>query len=385
MTLHLLCDAIPFCYGPAAALETLLQELCQILHAPYRVDVLASGTTLEFLERSQLPISLLPLDSEDPVQLATLDLSPYTAFLAICNPVSFRAVQTRGLASAYLDFLLWMHSGPPGDHFGAHLYLAENYPGTTEWVRDRGGEIPNLVLVPPLIQAPLRRSARGMLLVGLGGMFSRLTIPGVNTNYANYVVRELLTVLEPTRFAKVVIAGPTGLAPLLHPLLARHPRAEFHSLSHGQFLAALAECEAFLSHPGLYAPFEAMLSGVPTAFLPPSNYTQLLQLRHFRACGMADRSFSWDDLRRDLIVPDLPEPAGVAAVLAEISAAECSEAATIAFRAMLSDFLSLDARALEELGSTQRTAASAFYGRGPRLAAEHVSNWLRSLSDGSGL
>ena len=141
--MRILCDAIPFCFGPAAALETLFRHL-SFSELALEVEVLATGSIREFLERSELPLSLLPVDSEDPEALAELDLDPYSAFVSICNPVSCKVMRSRGLPSAYIDFLLWMHNGPPGEHFGADLYLAENYPGTTEWIRRRGREIPAL-------------------------------------------------------------------------------------------------------------------------------------------------------------------------------------------------------------------------------------------------
>jgi hypothetical protein len=380
MAIRILCDAIPFCFGPAAALETLLQSICSTEPA-YEIDVLATGSTREFLERSELPLSLLAVDSEDREALAQLDLSPYTAFLTLCNPVSLKIMQGRGLPGAYVDFLLWMHSGPAGEHFSADLYLAENYPGTSEWIAQRGGEIPSLVTIPPLVQPAVRNPKRGTLLVGFGGMFSRLTVPGVNTNYATYVTEQLLAAVVPGRFERILLAGPEGLRPLIEPLVRGHSGAAYHSFSHREFLQALGECEAFLSHPGLYAPFEAMLGGVPTGFLPPSNYTQILQLRHFRACGMADYSFSWDDLRsRPSISADLPEPEGVAAVLSEIAAAERSREASAAFQAALSAFLALDAESLTRQGVKQRIAASSFSAGGPQVAAQHVLRWLQSLA-----
>jgi hypothetical protein len=285
----------------------------------------------------------------------------------------------RGLPSAYVDFLLWMHSGPAGDHFNADLYLAENYPGTADWIDRRGREISSLVMVPPLIQPAVRRLSPGMLLVGFGGMYSRLTIPGINTNYASYMTEQILAALKPGRFERVVIAGPHGLGPLLEPLLKSISGATFHGFSHREFLEALGECEAFLSHPGLYAPFEAMMGGVPTGFLPPSNYTQILQLRHFRACGMADYSFSWDDLGRDPIPSDLPEPEGVAAVLREIGSAEHSREASAGLQAALAAFLALDMEGLSRLGAQQRAIATQFSAEGPRVAAQQVQRWCQGL------
>lgn len=379
MATRILCDAVPFCFGPAAALETLLHQLGCSAELSLEVEVLATGSTREFLERSELPLSLLPVDSEDPEALARLDLRPYTAFLTICNPVSWRAVRSRGLPSAYVDFLLWMHSGAACAHFGADLYLAENYPGTSEWIQRRGREIPSLVTIPPLVQPAIRNPKPGTLLVGFGGMYSRLTVPGINTNYAVYVTEQLLAALAPERFEQIVIAGPRGLRPLIEPLLESFSGVTFHSFSHREFLQALGECEAFLSHPGLYAPFEAMLGGIPTGFLPPSNYTQILQLRHFRSCGMADFSFSWDDLGEDLIPADLPEPEGVAAVLREIASAERSRDASAALRRALTSFLSLDVGSLARLGARQQAAAAQFSTKGPQVAAQHVQRWLQGL------
>jgi hypothetical protein len=377
--MRILCDAVPFCFGPAAALETLLGEVWSSASLQLEVDVLATGSSFEFLERSKLPLSLLQVDSEDPGALARLDLRPYSAFLTICNPVSWRAMRGRGLPSAYVDFLLWMHSGPAGDHFNADLYLAENYPCTAEWIDRRGREISSLVMIPPLIQPAVRRLRPGMLLIGFGGMYSRLTIPGVNTNYASYMTEQVLAALKPGRFERVVIAGPHGLGPLLEPLLKGFSGATFHGFSHREFLEALGECEAFLSHPGLYAPFEAMLGEVPTGFLPPSNYTQILQLRHFRACGMADYSFSWDDLGRDPIPSDLPEPEGVAAVLREIASAEHSRETSAGLQAALTAFLSLDTEGLSRLGAQQRAIAAQFSADGPQVAAQQVQRWCQGL------
>jgi hypothetical protein len=380
MAIRILCDAIPFCFGPAAALETLLRDLGTSAELSLEVEVLATGSTHEFLERSDLSLSLLPVDSEDPEALARLDLRPYTAFLTICNPVSLRAARTRGLPSAYVDFLLWMHNGAAGDHFGADLYLAENYPGTPEWIQRRGGEIPSLAIIPPLVQPAVRNPKPGTLLVGFGGMYSRLTIPGVNTDYAAYVTEQLLAAFPPSRFERILLAGPKGLQPLIEPLLEGFSGATFHSFSHREFLQALGECEAFLSHPGLYAPFEAMLGGVPTGFMPPSNYTQILQLRHFRACGMADYSFSWDDLGGNLIPSDLPEPEGVTTVLHEIAAAERSPKTSETLRAAFTAFLALDAESLARLGVRQRAAACQFSIAGRQTAAQHIQSWLHRLT-----
>ena len=379
MTVRLLCDAIPFCYGPAAALETFLRSLFSISAAGFDVDVLASGSTLELLERARLPVRLLPVDSEDPADLATVPFESYAAFLNVCNPVSFDHARSRGTRVAYLDFLLWMHSGPAPSYFDADLYLAENYPGTSQWVETRGRELSNLRLIPPVIRAAVRSDpCPGYLLVGLGGLYSRLTQPGVNTNYASFVIESVLDVLPRDRFSRVLIAGPEGIADSTRRMIGNRAGVDYASLAHEAFVDELSRAEVFLSHPGLYAAFEAMLGGVPTAFLPPSNYTQILQLRHYRTAGLADMSFSWADAGLPEIPDGLPEADGVRSVLAVLDEAEASASATADFLRFLAGVFDSPPASFAELGRRQHGLAARFGKEGAQVAAETFVEWLHT-------
>jgi hypothetical protein len=380
MPIRLLCDAIPFCYGPAAALETFLKALFVACPDTPEVEVLASGSTLELLDRSGLPIKLLPIDSEDPAALDRVPFGSYDAFFNVCNPASYAVARRSATPIAYLDFLLWMHTGARADHFDADLYLAENYPGTSAWVAQRGHEVANLVVVPPLIAPPqFRRPESGFLLIGLGGLYSRLTIPGRNNNYARYVVRNVLEAIPSGRFSRVVIAGPAQLASLMGEGMPAEGQVEYASLSHDDFVATLECVELFVSHPGLYAAFEAMMSGVPTVFLPPSNYTQVLQLRHYRAAGLAEGSFSWEDAGLQAVPDGLPEAEGVRAVLEVVGSAERSPSVAPALRAVLSAWFACSPEVLAGLGDRQKRAASSFNISGPEVAAGQFLAWISAM------
>jgi hypothetical protein len=379
MTFRLLCDAIPFCYGPGAALDAFLGALLASLPETPHIDILATGTTHELLSRTGHPVRLLPIDSEDPKALATVPFGAYDAFFNVCNPASFGAARASGIPTVYLDFLLWMHHGPAPDYFEADLYLAENYPGTTEWIERYGGGVRNLLLIPPLVaEGSERRPIPGSLLIGLGGLYSRMTTPGTNTNYAPLVLKQVLDALPAGRFSRVLIAGPSGIADTVRATIGNRRGVEYASLSHEQFLGALAESEVFVSHPGLYGAFEGMLTGVPTAFLPPSNYTQILQLRNYRTRGIAPFSFSWEDAGLDGIPGDLPEADGIRAVLRLVAEAERTPHAVAALRKSLADFFLLDGRALDELGAAQKRLTSQYGLGGPRYAAERFLEWLAS-------
>ena len=379
MTFRLLCDAIPFCYGPAAALDAFLEALFAALPAPPDVDILATGTTRELLSRTKYPVTLLPIDSEDPAALKTIPFETYDAFLDVCNPVSFSVARESGIPTVYLDFLLWMHHGPAPDYFDADLYLAENYPSTAEWIERRGKDVRNLHVIPPLVaERPPRTPVAGSLLIGLGGLYSRLTVPGANTNYVPLVLEQVLNALPSDRFSRVVIAGPRGIAATVQETIGDRHGVEYVSLSHEQFLAALAEAEVFVSHPGLYGAFEGMLRGVPTAFLPPSNYTQVLQLRNYRPRGLAPYSFSWEDAGLEEIPIDLPEADGVRAVLRLVLEAERTPHVLTALQNSLARFFLLDSHSLDELSAAQKRLASQYGVGGPQFAAARFLEWLAS-------
>lgn len=380
MSFRLLCDAIPFCYGPAAALEAFLVALFDRAVETPDVDVLATGSTSELLRRSLLPIKLLPIDSEDPAALNEIAFQNYDVFFNVCNPASFGPARRTAIPIVYLDFLLWMHTGGKPDYFEADLYLAENYPGTDTWIAERGIDIANLAIIPPLIMPPKSREPEpGFLLIGLGGLYSRLTIPGENNNYAPFVLQNVLEAIPPGRFSRVLIAGPSGLMPSMQSLLAPFPGAEYASLSHAEFVAMLSRSELFVSHPGLYAAFEAMLAGVPTFFLPPSNYTQVLQLRHYRRTGLAPASFSWEDAGLDLVPGGLPEAEGVRAILHVIANAERSPATKRTLCTALQEFFTRNPAEHMALGEQQRRIASSFGTDGPRAAADRFLQWVPTV------
>lgn len=375
MSLNILCDAIAFCYGPAAALSTLIDELIERNGTALTFHVLATGSTRELLERNNLRPRLIDIDSEDPKALAKLDLSEYDAFIDVCNPVSYTQLRSRHLRTAYVDFLLWMHEGPPSPHFDADLYLAENYPGTGQWVRHRAAQISNLRVVPPIIRPAQYRPRSGTLLVGLGGLVSGLTPLNAATDYSIFVVSQLLGALDGSRFQGVTVACGEDVARTMGARLCDQ-RVRFVSLSHEEFLEELASCEAFVSHPGLYAVFEAMMGGVPTALLPASNYTQVLQMRHYRCIGVATHSFSCEDVGLPPISSGLQEPEGVRLTLEQIKEAQKDDTAASELRSMLRAFLALDATALSRLGQQQRIVCSEFGFEGPAIAANAIEKWL---------
>lgn len=376
---QLLCDAIPFCYGPAAALQTLLTELSTIPIIKTPIDVLASGTTKELLSKADLELRLLDIDSQSIKDLTKIKLSDYNVFLNVCNPISYDVLgKSNNIFTIYEDFLLWMNNGERKKYFDADLYLAENFPGTLDWKKKYSNKIRNLQLIPPLISTPRQNDFEsGYLVIGLGGQISKLTKPGINTIYPTFVVSHLIKLIDTTNYQRVLVTGPESVMKSMKKKYNKIKKVSFASLAHNAFLRELSSCEAFLSHPGLYAPFEAMMAGIPTGFLPPSNYTQILQLRHFRKLGIANYSYSWEDTFKDKILENLSEAEGVAKVLDEVDRAVKNKAAINDFKKCVQKFGNLSSNDLKSLGVKQQKEVSKFGKNGAKVGTNKI---MQSIS-----
>ena len=361
--MHLLCDAIAFCYGPATVLK---QILCNWRPRVQSVTLAGTGTTLEYMRRysTNRPLvdRILYLDTEDTEALQSQEGS-WDVLLSVCNPTGFAALQERARFRVYWDFLLWMRWEGGAPEFQADAYIIEMFPGCESALERWRAEIRNPVLSPILVEWHEAKptSASGTVLINLGGQRSKLTRPGDNTDYA----KQMIAILQEAALlvdhqGPFVVASDSQTAHYLDQQL--HAKGwTFASFSHEEFLAQIRAAERFITHPGLYSPFEGFGLERPVYFLPSSNYTQVLQLGDFRRLGLAPRSIDWVDLVGEEVPFGLEEPEGVRRVLAlieSINEGSVRQRLIATFAAWLKEDLGM----ANELAAEQHTLARPFYG-----------------------
>lgn len=358
--MRLLCDAVAFCYGPATVLKTILS----VWRAKFdHITLAATGTTLEYMSRTSLVDTMVLVDTEDADALDALLVDRWDVVLSVCNPTAFSVLRNKAEVSVYWDFLLWMRYEGGAEEFAASKYLIEMFPGCGEALGRWGHEISEPVAAPILadwIAEPPQATA-GRTMISLGGQRSRLTVPEVNSIYADRIVH---CVQEAQRRDAV----PGDFLVVCDDATARDlgrrypaPGWRFRSLPHEEFLDELSQCERVLTHPGLYSPFEAIGRGRPTFFLPPSNYTQVLQLDLFRRDAMAPHSIDWNDLVGRTVTPGLPEAEGVRQVLALVASLDNPHVEE-KLTSTVQEWLSFSPMHLSNLSVAQRGAARHYFG-----------------------
>lgn len=319
--------AIPFCYGPASVAIRLVEGL---LGRGHNVLLLAEGSVAELA-------TLSGIGFYERQSLEFLQPSAADVFCCICDPDFYRSLPRYQSRLVYLDFLYAIPAlSQDSITFTADLYLIENYPGTRQ-ILTEGAILPaNPFVIPPLVAIPSKTviaqpkpASEHKILVTFGGTESDLTKVGLNTHYPVLVlpmIRQAVEACFPG--ARTQIATSYAACSLLHDFLKERETAT--PLGHFAFIDALAHADIVITPPGLYTVFEAVRHKRPIVFLPPSNYTQVIHLRHYVELGLAPHEVEWSSLLtggRGLIPLSLAEKDGVRFVLQAVHAFSTSTSA----------------------------------------------------------
>ncbi len=264
--------AAPFGYGPRTSAEYVARRL----HLP-----LKSWETS--LSRSILPSKL-------PMLLLNFEVEE---FEDPWKTIPFRV---------WIDCLLSIRRSLPPPVLEYQMICAQSFfPVRSKYLR-----LPNLQIIPPLIEFPNKssnpkvKSKRDLVIVSFGG---------VETPYTQDVHRLLIPklVLESiTRAArvlrderKIICCGPPSLIRRLKRLKAISD-IRFLSPSHKEFLQLLHRASLHVVQPGLFGPFEAFVASVPTVFCPPFSYTQICQARKYQQFGLLGEVPLWPTIDKEM-------------------------------------------------------------------------------------
>lgn len=356
-------QAIPFCYGPASAAIRLARGLARNGHD---VRFLADGTVAELARLSGVAFEeLSPRAVNEAAAWAEI-------FCAVCDPPAY-AAWPGSCRRVYVDFLYFMPCpAVPPLEAEADLYLIERYPGVPEAMARRSWHPRNPLAIAPLIEPPARPpqpakpaqpGARALLT--FGGTESPMTQVGVNTDYPlrmlSFVGRALARQLPEARLS---VATSAAACAAIH---RSGSTVECRSLGHQDFLRAIEESDVVITHPGLYTVFEAVRRERPVVLLPPSNYTQVLQLRQYVRLGLVPPGVEWHHLlpgEPGRISLDLEEAAGVREVLRAIATFAGTDAAGPALDSALGRQLDAFRSNAPEALAHQAASLSPFAGDG---------------------
>jgi hypothetical protein len=153
--------------------------------------------------------------------------------------------------------------------------------------------------------------------------------------------------------------------------VAPRPLASPATLSNRTYLERLQHADVLLTSPGLNAPLEAFAAGVPVAFLPPQNLTQVFHLRAYVDAGLAAPGLGLHELLPEFdVASSTPEKRGTADVLRAL--AQLDDQVWSHVRGRIEDRLDhLNAHGAEHV-RRQRSWLASLGPNGARATAEQI-------------
>ncbi|MDD4081921.1 MAG: hypothetical protein PHD05_00905 [Sphaerochaetaceae bacterium] len=291
-----LCDAVPFCFGPISKLIAVAEHLKS---SDFELVLLASGTSKELGEKSGL-FQVIDCNSEDPVDLENnlVLFQKASVFVTVMNPVAAKFALKIGVPIVFMDSLFWMWDTVPKEFAKIDKYFIQNFFDSKQ-VLSKYSFLKNAEVVGPIIDDSFKIESLkdDYVVVNFGGMESALIQIGKDSNYPFVIGKIVVEALKKTK-KKAFVCGNDKI---LKQLLVDKPdNIIIGGKGHKEFLNILRKASMLITTPGLTTTFEAFFYTAPAVFLPPENYSQFLNLKIFRNQGIAKKSFHWVDLYNGL-------------------------------------------------------------------------------------
>jgi len=262
------------------------------------------------------------------------------------NPEFLEWAQGHAVRTLVVDSLLTMWDRIPTPWLKTCGIIIQNNHGAAERATNELASNNTLLigplLDPVLLSKELRmndRSGKRSIVINLGGAEDPISIiPDLSGSVVSKLLADLPAL---NKFDHKLLA----VGERQHKALEQLKDYGFviETCEHRQFLKHLANCDVFLTTPGLTGSFEAFCLRAKTCFLPPFNYSQYLNLQTFRRFGAAPLSLHWSDLGigTELLKPCLPEEQAVSSLERAISDAFSEAKALKVFREILDRHISL--------------------------------------------
>jgi len=325
LPLRVLVTAQAFGFGPTAAMAQVFD------HLRPRVRYLAfAGAGHACDIHTALPYNAVHrLPDLDTGEAFGRLCAHYNAALVSCDFPAAEAAKGAGIPVGIYDPMPWYWSEWPKALQSADLYMAQDFFGVRDRVRNAGDK--NIVIVPPMLPTfarPTSGRSRHALL-NLGGLRNPYLSQEDCVSYARLMLG--LFPVATHLYAEVHVATSHQIA-----LDLRHDFPTARTISPQEAQRRLGMSKIAAMTPGLGNIYEAAALAERVFWLPPANDSQGLQLDALRRRGLAPFLADWHDILpgRAPIAYGGPEPEVIAAIADAIRSATREPSAVERLRAL---------------------------------------------------
>jgi len=277
-----ICFAKLFWYGPAGKALALVDALKR--NGFEDVSMAGSAHIQEIVPHDVKFLNVDERSAEDIERL--LIETEATHVIGSQNRFAIRAAKSQGIKSAFLDGLAWFWKDVPDEHLIADEIFWINFPQ----LKNRIPANKKVTMVPAVVEHRSLKVQKKKVIVHIGGCENPLT----STIPEAYL--SLLAVVLNTYSGdcQILVAGGVRAVEYLEILIS-NPRVACQSLKHDDFLTEVSGAKILFTTAGMTATLEAFSTGVPVAFLPPTNLSQYALVNLLALHGAAPVAIRWSN------------------------------------------------------------------------------------------
>lgn len=293
--MKILVSAESFGYGPIATCLSVIKELKK--HADISIDFIGSGISLEQAKLSGYFDKYYVCDTYDLESLKkfTNVFKKYKIFFSSEN-VNGAIFGLNFIKNTYyVDNLVWMWDKiPPELGKVKKFFISETFS-----CQDNFKRIGNVILNPVFV-GPVRDlkninlpNKKNQLVINVGGASAFLLEQSLVNEFYNKIINDILSSEKIKQFASIIICGGSKVINNLK-LEEKNPNIKIATLANEEYLKVMAESSHCIMSSGLGNFIETLNKDINIMYLPPVNYSQLLQLQYYEKMQFGFKNLNWN-------------------------------------------------------------------------------------------
>lgn len=305
---YILVTAEKFGYGPIITCLNVVKKLKPMAEKNgLKLVFLGTSIAKEQAEKSGLFNEILECETFDYSKLKEFKTLFENAKAILCSENQFGAIYAKSLGLKnvfFLDNLVWMWDKITDGLENVDGYFISEIFDSHENFSKIGGKVKNAIFVGPLRDINSRKyKSKNELIINFGGAEAFMLDKSIVDKFYNKIVRELLIDEVVEKFDKIYVCGGSGVISSLHGDYSA--KVIFKSMSNDEYLKKLHSCSHVIMSSGLGNYIESVGINKNIMYIPPINYSQLLQLKKYEKLNLGFVLINWDKYSFYKQVPEL--------------------------------------------------------------------------------
>ncbi len=296
--MKLLITAEHFGYGPITTALNVVKELKK--YNDINISFMGTGIALEQAKMTNYFDKIIECKTYDINELKKVKniLLDYDVILSSENQPGVKFAIECGHKSVYfIDNLMWMWDKlDEGLEQAKGYFISEIIPSKKNFDRI-GKNIKNPHFIGPLRELKTKKilSKEKKLIINIGGAEAFVIDSNIVKKYYNKLINEILDIkLIYSSFDKIIICGGSGVINSLK-INNANDKTVVKTLSNEEYLNELDSCSHCIFASGLGNFIESVWRDKDILYIPPINYSQLLQLDYYEKMDFGFKIINWDE------------------------------------------------------------------------------------------